>query len=114
VPIILIVLVFSFRNSLNQQKQSWASYRLSIEPDFICRTQDNFATVQIFKDEISSIKDYSGSIVVQARKSSDRIIIPATLENFSEVRSLLSQWHEIEVYKSKIHQNNLSTFAVTR
>jgi len=102
--LILVVVVFGFRNSLNNQKQNWASYRLNIEPDSISKIQDNFETVKIFKDEITGITEYAGGSVV-IHSGNKQIIIPATLEDFSEVRSLIGQWYLIDVVKS---QNGLN------
>ena len=107
--LILVVVIFSFRNSLNHQKQNWASYRLNIEPDSISKIQDNFETVKILKDEITGITEYvGGSVVVQSGNL--QIIIPATLEDFSEVRLLIGQWHSIDVVKSQNGLNILIMF----
>lgn len=112
IPILLIVMILSLRKSLNQQKQSWASYQLKIESDSISLHRDRLGTVTISKDEIFSIKEYSGaSIVVQA--GDKQIVIPVTLENFPEVRRLISEWQNIDFAKSKNSQNILMMYSVT-
>lgn len=112
IPILLIVMLFNLRKSLNQQKQSWASYQLSLESDLISLSRNQLEAVTISKDEISSIKEYSGtSIVVQAENK--QIVIPVTLESFSEVRLFLSKWRNIDFAKSKSSQNILVMYSVT-
>ena len=112
VPILLGVIIISLRKSLIQLQKSWASYRLSIEPDSMYRQQDNYETVKIYSNEITQIQAVSGgSIIVRDDKAKKQIVIPETLENFAEVKTILIQWHKIDVVENKQKQNIIMMYS---
>jgi len=99
--ILLLFVISSLFKSLTQQKKIWASYLLIVDTDSIRRVQDTSATIEILRNEISKIKEYpDGNIFVESSISKKGILIPSTIEEYSEIRILLSKWHEIEFSKS--------------
>lgn len=111
--LLILCVVFSFRKSLTRQKQSWASYQLTIDEDTIRRTQNGYVSVDISKDNVSGIIEYpGGSIVVKAEMQNKQIVIPAFLERYLDVRSLLNQWHPIDIQPSHNKTNIAILFIV--
>lgn len=99
--ILLFVVLLSLHKSIDQQKKIWNSYSLLVDSDSIRRFQDASAPIEISRTEISRIRDYpDGNIYVESEISKKGILIPSAIEDYSELRTLLTKWHEFEVSKS--------------
>lgn len=97
IPLLGSVLGFGLFSSLRQQQRLWASYRLVVGEHYIKRIQQGMPEITIAKNELSKITEAAGGgLMVQASAPDRQIVIPATIENYSELRSLLSGWHAIQ------------------
>lgn len=87
--------------TLAQQRKTWASYSLVIDNDSIKRVLNPGSIVEISKNEISRIREYpDGNIYIESRISKEGILIPSAIEDYPEIRTVLSGWHQFESSKS--------------
>ncbi len=97
IPVYLLIIIFSFLNATRQQKRIWSSYRLIIDQSSIKRVQKSLGDATIKNEEISwIIETPKVGIYLIAIYPSRQIIIPFTLENYSELRLELEKRHPIE------------------
>lgn len=97
VPVFALLIAFSLFNSLRQQQRLWASYRLVVDENAIKRIQHGLPDIMIEKSELAKIVETaSGGLAVHATNPNRQIVIPATLDGYSTVRSQLADWHAIE------------------
>ena len=88
----IVVVIFSWRRSVRQQIQMWSSYRLVTNENSIKRTQDGLADMMINYNEIFKVIEApERGLTIYTPKSSQRINVPRTLENYSEFRLELSR-----------------------
>ena len=91
---LLILLTVSLILGIRQQQKLWSSYRIIVSETSIKRIQDGLAEVSIDFSEISQITESKGTgLIVQALKPPRQIGIPATLEDFSQLRINLAEIH---------------------
>jgi hypothetical protein len=98
VPIIVLAIFFGIFRASQQQQKSWKSYQLIFDGDTIKRTQDGYQEIVFPRSSISRIIELPGQFInVQPTNASLQIVIPYTVENYEEIRTILEQWHSIEV-----------------
>lgn len=91
IPFIIVMLSVIFYISLARQKKMYESYRLQIGASMISREQLNTPTIGISPIEVSEIiLNYDNSLTIKSNTTRNTIIVPAQIENYAEVKRLLS------------------------
>ena len=97
IVLVLIIAFFAIKRTIRRLREVWSTYSLTIDDDFILRTQLHHADIKIHKDEIKTIKkSFTGDLVVKSSDWRKFLIIPRSLNGLEEVERLLSQWKPIK------------------
>jgi hypothetical protein len=97
VPLFLIVLIFSFVRGMKQQQKYWSSYCLILDETSIKKVQDGLPEITIGYGEITKITESTRiGLAIQALSPPRQIIVPATLDDYSQLRSDLASRHPFE------------------
>jgi hypothetical protein len=92
IPLIAIALAFGLYLGINRQKDLLRSYRLTLTNNLITREQVNTPTVSIYFTDVDQIvKNKNGSFIVKGKTATDLIVIPAQIEEYTELENLLLQ-----------------------
>jgi hypothetical protein len=106
-PVIFFAFVaitgFALYTTLQRQRKSFETYRLTIDDEKLIREQFNTPSITIFKkDVLEIIKNANGSFTVIGPNSLNAIGIPAQIDNYHELeRSLL----EIKILRVKTDES---------
>src|ERR1700690_386743 len=96
-PIGAVAVMIGTIVGVNRIQQRWRSYRLVLDDSSITRLQDGSPPVSIRFSEITKISEAPGAgITLLASDPPRRIGVPATMENFQELRYELAQARLIE------------------
>lgn len=92
IPFLMVMLGVVFYMSIVRQKKMYESYRLQIGESMISREQLNTPTVGISPLEISQIVlNHDNSFTIKSGTTSNTIIVPAQIEDYTEVKRLLGE-----------------------
>jgi hypothetical protein len=96
--IILLAIIYLFsRKQLIHEVNSWESFQILITEDSIIRKQDNMNEIIIPFRNISKIIELNKKILqIESGLDQQKITISHHLENYEEVKIILSQYHLIE------------------
>ena len=95
VSFVFAMLAFSFRRAINRQRENWDSFELLLGPDFVVRRMNGLAEMELHRDELTAIRMYKRSLLLQAASAERSIAVPEGLADFAEIRDRLSQWMPI-------------------
>ena len=115
---LLFIIVFvaggiAIRRSIQHQRETWSSYTLTLEDDYILKQQSHHADIRINLDEITAIqKAYTGDIVVKTKSWKKYILIPKGLNGFDEVESYLAGLKPIKKQPVALMLSVFATVAV--
>ena len=91
-PILLIYGTISIFRSLKRRKQIFESFTLSIDNNSIWRDLKNTPSIHLFRTEIEEINILPNkSITIKSKQKENLIWIPSQLEDFEELKSILSE-----------------------
>ncbi|MCW3074515.1 MAG: hypothetical protein JWP69_1584 [Flaviaesturariibacter sp.] len=108
--IIFIGLSISQYRNIMRQIEAIENFTITIETNSIYRDIANFPTVQLYHSEIVAIERSKNSdLVLRSNDKENTIYIPNQMENFEELKMLLSQIRPIEESTKK---NNLVLKAI--
>lgn len=83
---------FGIYRGLNRQKALLESYQLTLTNNLIAREQFNTPAVSIYYNDIREIiKNKNGSFIIKGKDRTDLIVIPAQIENYSDLENRLFQ-----------------------
>jgi tetratricopeptide (TPR) repeat protein len=98
--------------TLRRQKKLWRTFRVTVDEDSVSRTQEAHTPVTIRATEIERIKESPGrGLTVLAQKRGTPLLIPDTLSDYDECRSLLSRWAPIETVRGPLNRALLLVIA---
>lgn len=93
IPVAVFVVCFSVFRSIKRQKELLESYTLTIDDTSITREQKDTPAITLSKWDINYIrKNTNGSYTIQGNNSLQCIMVPAQLDNFSELEESLLQF----------------------
>ncbi len=108
VLILGVAIGFGLYRGLSRQKKLYESYTLTIDNNLITRYQVNTPTISIYLNDIKEIiKHNRGGFTIKGKNPTEIIIIPAQIENYSELEMTLNQ---IKQLTSKKHASNLEKY----
>jgi hypothetical protein len=98
ISFVFAVLFFSFRRAINQQRRTWASFELLVGSDFVARSMEGLAELEIRREELTAIRTFKQGLSLETASAQRNITIPNTLGDFPELRDRLSQWMAFSEY----------------
>lgn len=93
---LLVITMFSIVRGIQKQKKLWSSYRIILDESSIKKVQDALPDVTIAYGEIVKIMEGPGFGLSVHADSARQIGIPATLEDYDQLRLELSGRHSFE------------------
>lgn len=95
-PVVILIaavsLAIGLYTGINRQRKLLESYILTIDNHLIKREQLNTPAISLYSNEITEIsKSNNGTILIKGRNSSDVIVIPAQVENYNQLETLLQE-----------------------
>lgn len=92
IPAVVLIAGLSLRSGLNKQKKLLESYLLTIDDNVITRQQLSTPEITIYFHEVKEIlKNQRGGIAIKGFDATDIIYIPAQIERYAELETLLNQ-----------------------
>lgn len=90
IPFIIVLLAFGIYRGVNRQKALFNSYTLTITNNLISREQVNTPTISIYFNDIKEIsKHKKGSFTIKGKDTTDIIVIPLQIDNYSQLETTL-------------------------
>lgn len=103
IPIFLGALAFGLNKAVNAQRQLFESFSLTVFDDSIKREQVNTPTITLLKTDIKEIlKKPDGNIIIKGKSMFDAIIIPAQIEEYEKLSTILNNIKPITSKESLI------------
>ncbi|MBP2655176.1 MAG: hypothetical protein H6Q73_2745 [Firmicutes bacterium] len=101
IPILLVLvgigLYKGIRKGIEREREGWLTYQLVFDNDVITKKQAYLPDVEIRRDQVVSIQEKSSKgMVIKTKNKYKFIFIPASLEEYDEVKKCLSDWQEFE------------------
>jgi hypothetical protein len=94
---ITLVMAFQVTRGIRQQNRRWLSYKLTLSPTDVTKTQDELPVVTIPFEEITQLQEFANEgLSVRTARRHDFIFIPVSLNGYEEVKSRLAHIREIE------------------
>jgi hypothetical protein len=98
IPLIAASVGFGLYRGVYKQKFLFESYALTITNNLITREQLNTPTISIYFNDIKEItKHKNGSFTVKGKETVDLIGIPAQIDDYSQLETILQQIQPIVV-----------------
>jgi hypothetical protein len=92
IPIILLLVGIGLYRGINRQKTLFESYKITIAENLVKREQLNTPIISIYFNDIQEIIQKSnGNFIVKGPEPKNVIIIPAQVNNYSELYNALNQ-----------------------
>lgn len=86
-----------FRRGLRRLVETWPTYTLTVDDNYLLKRQAHYPDIRISRDEVKSIrKVFTGEIAVKTKDWKKFIVIPPSLTGIEEVEALLGQWKPIK------------------
>ena len=102
IPFIAVVVGFGLYRGVNRQKGLFESYQLTLTNNLITREQLNTPTISIYFNDIKEIvKNKNGSFIVKGKDPTDLIMIPAQIDNYSDLEKTLNEIKQIATQLDK-------------
>ena len=102
IPFIAIVVGFGLYRGINRQKGLFESYQLTLTNNLITREQLNTPTISIYFNDIREIvKNKNGSFIVKGKVPTDLIMIPAQIDNYSDLEKTLNEIKQVATQLDK-------------
>ncbi len=96
----VFVIIFGglgFRRGLKRLVETWPTYTLTVDDDYLLKQQAHYPDIRISRDEVKSIqKVFTGEIAVKTKDWKKFIVIPPSLVGIEEAETLLRQWKPIK------------------
>jgi hypothetical protein len=80
----------SYYTATKRQRRSFDSYQLAIGHDYIIRKQSDFSDMTLYFNEIVSISEYKGGLIIKAREPDKVLIVSRHIEDYESVKTHLS------------------------
>jgi hypothetical protein len=101
VPFMAALLAFGMKKGLNRQKRLFDSYTLTVEEDDLVREQSDTPVIRIPKKDITRItKGVEGNFTIKGSQAGYEIVVPAQIENHSELERILQALGPVTVLTS--------------
>ncbi|MDB5276257.1 MAG: hypothetical protein JWR61_1212 [Ferruginibacter sp.] len=98
IPVIAVIIGYQMYTGIKKMKINFESFQLTITDNVITREQNNLNSLSISAIEIKEIvKNNDGTIVVKGLTATDKIFIPAQIEDPTELEILLNLLHPVTV-----------------
>ena len=102
IVLLIAVFVFSIYRAVKKQKKLLDNYALTINENTVTRYQLNTPTISLYHNEIKEIlKTKNGSFIIKGKDAEDIILVPAQIDNYTDLETLLSQIKPVIFQKSK-------------
>lgn len=102
IPLVVAAVGYGMYLGLNRQRAIFESYYLTFTNNLITREQQNTPTVSIYFNEVKAIiKHKNGSFTIKGKDVTDLIQIPAQIESYPELETILQEIQPIE-FKDKV------------
>jgi len=112
-PFITVIIFLGSRRGMKRAKGILKSYSLTIYEDSILRQQDNTPDIEIAYDEIQEIiHNVNGSLTIKGDSIINSIGVPAQIENFEEVYTILNAIKPITKTKNILSHPYANLFAL--
>jgi NhaP-type Na+/H+ or K+/H+ antiporter len=96
IPFAFLAVGFGIYRGVNRQKSLLDSYTLNSTNNLIIREQLNTPTISIYFSDIREIaKLKNGSFLIKGKDPSDIIVVPAQIDNYAQLESLLNDIHQV-------------------
>lgn len=97
VPMVAVYLAFGAYSGMKRQKAMFSTYVLTFHSNSIEREQKGTPTIHLYYSEIKQILMLNdGSFHVRARDGASSFMVPASIEQYEEVKRLLQEIMPIE------------------
>jgi hypothetical protein len=97
-PIIAIALGLGLFRAFRMARRQLESYRLTLDGEAMTRTQWGLPELTVYQDEVTDIVETPGQgLVIRTGDAQKVLVVPALLEGYGELRSLLANLREIRV-----------------
>jgi len=116
IPMIIFVpiaLGFGFRRGLKRLQAMMESYELTISENLIIREQVNTPDISIYHSEVREIVQLkNGNFSIKGSRNNGIIIIPAQIDNYTQLETILKQIHPIATKsrQSRTARTSVSTW----
>lgn len=101
-PLFLGILIFSLFTGIKKQRSLFESLTLKIDDEKIVRERLNTPTLTIYRNDITEIiKHANGSFVIQGKSKLNPIVMPAQVEDYQLLESMLNQIKTIKILSTK-------------
>lgn len=103
--LIIVALFIGFRSSRKMNNEAIESFRIELFDNGIKRFQEHTPTVEIEKQEISSIHEVKNKgIIIKTKNENKYIFIPASLDGYIDLKKTISEWKQIENKENNMNQ----------
>lgn len=100
IPGFAIILGIAIRKAIKRQRDILNSIEINISENSINKSQKGFPLQIIQQNEIVSMIEYTGKgIMIKTQDKTKSIFIPFQINEFAEIKDVISGWHPIEPAK---------------
>lgn len=92
ITLLFVLVVFSFRRSIESQRRIWTSYELLVGPDSVLRRMNGLNELEVRRDEVKAIQQQKHGLILETFSARKNLAVPDSLAEFEEVYNRLTEW----------------------